>query len=452
MFTANQIAIAFGEIPEDEIEVAKRKRAAGDTLNDRERQVFLAWAIPGPAFWVGNGKRGAELQTLYRKNLLQIRHDRGQETPSKFDIEMANSVFGGLCATLNDYAQGNASLNMIPADVGAGKTTCAFAFIAALTEYAETHSDWPAGVIYSCEQIVQCNAAYIELNKLLPDQVAVWSKEHDPDCKVRERLQEPAAEFTQDELIDYPVIVVTHEFLRVGGDKVRLWDDGDRKRYRALTIIDERMESTDVFDLTIRQAHEIKEELVRQGASETINWNVAKLCDLMANYELNDENRIKIIENSDSIRWFAGFEAQNTASKYASILPGKRVRDLFSFAKALTQGCAFSAPSGNITHFVGWTPACEIRPGSVLLDATAGLDAANWIAPGRRGCPMPSVKYDNLEIVHVPQHTKAQLGSFFVKEKNRESYVRHMLDVIRANMQPGEKGLIVAKMNLMPPQ
>jgi hypothetical protein len=169
----------------------------------------------------------------------------------------------------------------------------------------------------------------------------------------------------------------------------------------------------------------------------------------MAGYELNDGNRIKIIENSDSVRWFTGFEAQNTASKYTSKIAG--LRHLFSFAKALTQGCAFSAPSGNITHFVGWTPECEIRPGSVLLDATAGLDAAHHIGAGRQALSITPVKYDALEIIHVPQHTTTPLGSFLVKEKNRESYVTNMLDVIRANMQPGEKGLVVAKLNLMPP-
>jgi hypothetical protein len=421
MFTENQLAIAFGDNP-----------------------------VIGPPIRSVAGMNRAELRTLYRQKLLQVRNDRGQGMPSKFDIEVANQIFDGLVSTLRLHGRADASLNIIDADVGSGKTTCAFAFIAALTEYAEAQEDWPlAGVIYSCEQIVQCDAAYRELSKLLPDQVAVWSKEHDPNCKNRERLQEPADEFTQDELIEYPVIVVTHEFLRVGGDKVRLWNDDDQKRYRALTIIDERPEWTDVFDLTIRQAHEIKEELVRQGASETVNRKVAKLCDLMAGYELNDQNRIKIIENCDSVRWFTGFEAQNAASRYASIAG---LRDLFSFAKALTQGCAFSAPSGNITHFVGWTPAFEIRPGSVLLDATALLDAANLIGSGRRCAYHGDVKYDALEIIHVPQHTPAQLGSFFLKEKNRESYVKHMLDVIRANMEPGEKGLVVAKMNLMPPR
>src|SRR6516225_2748292 len=355
-----------------------------------------------------------ELRALYSEKLLQIRNDRGQGIPSAFAIDISNTMFGGLCYALGDHVKGRAQLNIIAADVGSGKTTCAFAFIAALTEYAETHQDWPAGVIYSCEQIAQCDAAYRELSKLLPDQVAVWSREHDPKCKDRERLQEPAAEFTQAELIDYPVIVVTHEFLRVGGDKVRLWADGDQKRYRSLTIIDERPEWTDVFDLTIRQAHEIKEELVAKGASEIVNQSVAKLCDLMAKYELNDENRIKVIEDDNSVLWFTGIEAKGVASKYASIT---RLRELFSFAKALTQCCAFSAPSGNITHFVGWTPAFQIHPGSVLLDATATFDAAHSIAGGRQGVSIEPVKYDNLEIVHVPRHTPKQLRPFFRNEK-----------------------------------
>jgi hypothetical protein len=87
-----------------------------------------------------------------------------------------------------------------------------------------------------------------------------------------------------------------------------------------------------------------------------------------------------------------------------------------------------------------------------LLDATAVLDAANRIAPDRMGLSMSPVKYDNLEIIHVPQFTQKQLGSFLIKEENRDKYAQFIEDSVKAHMQPGEKGLVVCKLDLTPPR
>jgi hypothetical protein len=60
--------------------------------------------------------------------------------------------------------------------------------------------------------------AYDELKVLLPDQVAVWTSEHDADNPVPKR----APRFTVAELESYPIIIVTHEFFKgVRGDKAR---------------------------------------------------------------------------------------------------------------------------------------------------------------------------------------------------------------------------------------
>jgi hypothetical protein len=74
------------------------------------------------------------------------------------------------------------------------------------------------------------------LSALLPGKVAVWSSEHDPKCTAWPKLGEkPKATFTQQQLQDYPVIVVTHKFyLDVNGHRASTFVRGGVKGDRSL--------------------------------------------------------------------------------------------------------------------------------------------------------------------------------------------------------------------------
>ena len=83
---------------------------------------------------------------------------------------------------------------------------------------------------------------------------------------------------------------------------------------------------------------------------------------------------------------------------------------LFGFARSMTLGCAFAAPSITIVHFVGWQSKLMVRPGMILMDATADIDGVSQICASRQHTEIPKAHYGNLEIVHVPQHTKQRLS------------------------------------------
>jgi hypothetical protein len=62
---------------------------------------------------------------------------------------------------------------------------------------------------------------------------------------------------------------------------------------------------------------------------------------------------------------------------------------------------------------------------------------------------VPRASYENLEIVHVGQHTKTRLDQYLEKASNQHAYVDWMINVITEHMQPGEKGLVICKKSLV---
>src|SRR5215471_1602557 len=124
-------------------------------------------------------------------------------------------------------------------------------------------------------------------------------------------------------------------------------------------------------------------------------------------------------------------------------IPG--LDQFFGFARALAGGCAFAVKIGQVVQFVGWQRKIKLRPGMILLDATADIDGVSLIVPWRHHTKTPQAHYGNLEIVHVPQHTKKRLSDYLKKAANQRAYVKWMVETIRQHMAPGERGLVVCK-------
>ena len=83
--------------------------------------------------------------------------------------------------------------------------------------------------------------------------------------------------------------------------------------------------------------------------------------------------------------------------------------------------------------------------GTILLDATADVDGISSIVPWRVETETPKARYDNLEVVHVPQHTKKRLSEYLKTASNQRAYVDWMVATIRQHMKPGETGLVICK-------
>ena len=100
-----------------------------------------------------------------------------------------------------------------------------------------------------------------------------------------------------------------------------------------------------------------------------------------------------------------------------------------------------------LVRFVGFSSKLTVNlsAGTVLLDATADVDGVSHIVPWRTAVEVPQARYDNLEIVHVPQHTTRQLKGYLKTAANRRSYVEWMEQTILEQMAPEERGSSYAR-------
>jgi hypothetical protein len=151
-------------------------------------------------------------------------------------------------------------LHVVSAPVGSGKTSFAMALIASVVRLQQHCEDAPFGCLWVVDQMTKADEMYRDLNQLLPGKVAVWSTDHNPQCKHPTKVHSPAARFTKDELQHYEVAIVTHAFFGgKGSHKARQVLHGGRLQPRALTVIDERPDEVTVFDIELSAAQGVRE-------------------------------------------------------------------------------------------------------------------------------------------------------------------------------------------------
>lgn len=398
------------------------------------------------------------LRHLYDAAITEVNTTRSHIDLTKgFYAETGDAVFEAGYLALTDHCKGTKAtpkVHVVSAPAGGGKTSFSYALMMALTRYAETHPEAPHGCVFVVDQIKKADEVYRELEVLMPGKVAVWSKEHNRGCKDRIRVPNPAAEFTKDELRLYPVAVVTHAFYsKADGPKALLAvkDHRFHSAGRALVLVDERPEEVETFQTTLKDAQDIREKLEQTRPDLVCVMNNLLLIMMPEtlvptnNLLTRPTDHLKQAEIDEALEWFTAKEAEAVLRDYAKSVPG--LSDLFGFAKALTQGCAFTAVSNSVVYFIGWQSKLILRrgTGTVLLDATADIDGISQICPWRQHIKVPQARYDNLEIVHAPQHTKRHLSEYLKTAANQRAYVDHMVEVIKANMKSGELGLIVCK-------
>ncbi len=395
----------------------------------------------------------AALRPLYDTAIAELNPSRNNILTTDFYAKTGDAVFDASCLALTDTVSGTRRMHTVSAPAGGGKTTFSYAMIAALVRYAETRPDAPYGAVFVVDQIEKADSVYRDLNELMPGQVAIWTKDHDTHNKQPEKVLTPAARFAPEELRHYPAIVVTHKFYlgTRGFNATTVVRDGHRKP-RALTVVDERPDEAPSIDVMLSEAQAVREALIERHpeAKEYLD----ALLRFMEQYSYAPANKLfrtGIELDADTVAtdlgWFATGAAERLA-KSASNIPG--VEKLFTFAKALVVGRACVATSGALAHFFGYEEQRVIdrSAGTILLDATADIDGVSSIVPWRVQAEIPTANYRNLEIVHVPQHTKKRLSEYLKTASNQRDYVKWMTETIKENMEPGEKGLVICKKSL----
>jgi hypothetical protein len=399
-----------------------------------------------------------------------------------FYTVIGNSVFDACCTALEDYRmsvalRGHAKpatleelkrvgaanqegfhprLHVVSAPMGAGKTTFSQAIMMALVRLSEKDPSLPPGCVFVVEQIRKAEEMFVELQKLLPGKVAVWTADHDTDRKNWTRLPNPVARFRVDDLKKYPIAIVTHAFFRGRrGHKSREIERLGAVTSRALTIIDEKPSDVTVYDVELsaairaRELAQMDEEhraVVLPKIDALVSFMTPKALGRGASIEKPNDDT-KAWRSTEDLSWFTSDEAKRYAIKAAS----SDVQAVFGFAKSMAEGYAFIArhhQGEKGTHFIGYETKLTIVPGMVLLDATADIDGVAQIAPWRSRIEVPKARYDNLTIVHVEPWTRKRLSTFLRYLPNRREYVRWMKEVVKAHMEPGQRGLIVCKKRL----
>jgi hypothetical protein len=396
--------------------------------------------------------------------------DKGLTTPlltSHWYARIGNSVFDACYRALEDaceakgsegfsgtpYGPSKSRLHVISSPVGGGKASFSVAFIAASVRLAERDNDAPYGCIFVTDLIKRADDIYGDLNALIPGKVAVWTSQHDPDCKDRDKDLKHAGKFRKDDLKDFSVAVVTHKcFTEKGNAKVRQVLHNGRMQRRALTVIDEKIDGVKIYDIELSALTLVREQVQRdEQAAETIGPKLDALLAFMADRSLVEGSSLEKPTTDPKawskaerdLQWFTTGAASAHARKQ-----GEQATVVFGFAKALATGSAFINRQQG-THFVGYERNLVTSPGTVLLDATADIDGVSQLCPWREHQETPRARYDNLQIVHVPipKTRKPKSLTSYLKGgyKNKKDYVEWMMSIIKQHVEPGQKALVVCK-------
>ena len=400
----------------------------------------------------------AAVQELLSKNLTNPNLDKGwysQIGDSQFDAcydaledachPDAHKGFAGSPYAVSKYAR----MHVVAAPVGSGKTSHSLAFIVGMVRYAERHPDAPYGCLFVADQMQRADQVYRDLDALIPGKVAIWTTEHDPNCKVQDKVPQPAARYSKEQLRDHPVAVVTHKFFAEGGShhaKFVTYESVTNRR--ALTVIDEHIEEVPIFEAKLSDVDHVIELMEQDGDSADFVPHVEALREFMDQRRKAPGTLDTPAINPDAwkgtkdLHWFASEQAGAYAKANGNDVA---VQAVFGFAKALAKGRAFINRQHG-THYIGYASNIVAAPGTVLLDATSDVDGLSQLCPWREHQEVPHAHYSNLHIVHVqPTHKAKNLTSHLKSAKRKREYVKEMVATIKAQMQPGQKGLVVVK-------
>jgi hypothetical protein len=151
----------------------------------------------------------------------------GSNLTSDFYARIGDSVFDAGFSALADTcdhgghprspakAKEPHRLHVVSAPVGSGKTSFAMALIASVVRLQQRCEDAPFGCLWVVDQMTKADEMYRDLNQLLPGKVAVWSTDHNPQCKHPTKVHSPTARFTKDDLQHYPVAIVNLSIVHV---------------------------------------------------------------------------------------------------------------------------------------------------------------------------------------------------------------------------------------------
>ena len=351
-------------------------------------------------------------------------------------------------------------MQVVASSPGSGKSTSAKAFMLAVAREG-LKGKYPLGCALVVQHVETAANAYRELEPLLHDHVAIWTSEHDADNQQAKR--EPR--FTVGELADYSIVIVTHEFFKnVRGDKARLYRRNGMIFPRVVTFVDEKVEQVKVYDVKFSDIVQVLEHTEGTDDSPAPLKDALRKLDSFAGKKRTEDRKLETPKDDPigwsvarELVWFTTDEARQYARSRSAALQNTRksspnLDGVFGLARCLAENRAFIARQGNRekgTVFVGYEQVLPDYRGMVLLDATADIDGLNELCPWRSPVQIPKATYERLEIVHVASVAEGTLKRWLQTKENRREYVEHILDTVRSQVAPGQKALLVCKLDIV---
>jgi hypothetical protein len=231
------------------------------------------------------------LRAHYDQAVNEINTTRTNPLTTEFYLKIKDAVFEACYAPQHDHHSKTRRMHTVAAPPGAGKTTFSLAFIVALTRYAEEHDKAAYGAVFLTDRDERADEVYHELDALIPGKVAIWTGSH-------------GHLFTREALRQYPVAVVNNQFyFDVNGKHARNVNNRGYFQERALTIIDERPQKVDTYEIVLSDAEKVREALLVAHPETKVHLD--KLFPFMEGYSYKPTNKIYLPKDvSDQLAWF----------------------------------------------------------------------------------------------------------------------------------------------------
>jgi len=246
-------------------------------------------------------------------------------------------------------------------------------------------------------------------------------------------------------------VIATHNFYKgLRSDKATVYCGKPRQ----ITFIDERVADVSIYDVDTGLIKVVRDRIAERH-SATLE-HVHQLTQLHNHLEAlwqsasgkSAFDEIPYGQQIDLV-WFNSEQASNYIAS-----SDDQVRNVFGFGRALANGFAFLARydvQGKGARFVGYEMNMPVRPGMILLDATANIDGVSLLVTNRLHVRVPRVDFSNLTITHVePELPKGYRVSEVISQaKTARPYAEWIKRTIIENTLPQEKVLAVVHLSLL---
>ncbi|WP_051380390.1 DEAD/DEAH box helicase family protein [Bradyrhizobium sp. WSM1743] len=391
-----------------------------------------------------------QLENAYEAAIQEQARLRNREITA-FDSKVSQSIFTAGLLAIEDSERGVAQYRVVSAPTGSGKSSYTQAFAKA---FIEVHPE--GSVLFLVETIQQAEDMFREMSALLGNaNVAIWTSAHDSRAS-RDNIEHqhgfvPEHRFSVDDLANYPAIVATHRFyMGSRADKATEY----RGKPRRLTFVDEKAADVTIFDVDTGLIKSVRDKLAEKHSSNL--EHVPQLTKLHNHLEAvwqtasGKASFDEILQAGRiDLSWFNSEQANDYIAS-----SDDQVKHVFGFGRALAKGFAFLSrydEYGKGARFVGYEMNMPLRPGTILLDATADIDGVSLLVNNRKPVPVPQVDFSKLTITHIePDLPKGHTVSEIIKQaKLAKPYARWIMETIRQNSQLGEGVLAVVHKGLL---